>query len=327
MEPNFSLVESGDLQPSRALAIVSGSRGQDGSYLRELIGPSKSLGCINPYSKFDFMPTKNEVAIDLGEKSSVLALLMETQPQSIFHLAARHGPSNSMTFHKEDIDAMRRVHVDSTQNLLEAIESLGLDTHLVVAGSSRVFSPTENRRRVNELSTPNPKDYYGETKLAAWDLVKNHRDNYGLRASFLVLFNHESPRRPAGYFSQDVSRAIRSFITGAAEQVAVRDASVLGDWSDARDVVKLMTSVALSTKGEDFVVGSGSLRSIRDIVSRALNLLGEGDAPIVSKHTENGSGRPLSLEADNSKSIQHGHWNPTILIEETIAEMVRLSLN
>ena len=150
MEPNFSLVESGDLQPSRALAIVSGSRGQDGSYLRELIGPNRSLGCINPYSKFDVMPTKNEVAIDLGEKSSVLALLMETQPHAIFHLAARHGPSNSMTFHKEDIDAMRRVHVESTQNLLEAIESLGLDTHLVVAGSSRVFSPTENRSRINE---------------------------------------------------------------------------------------------------------------------------------------------------------------------------------
>jgi GDPmannose 4,6-dehydratase len=326
MESNFSLVERRGEQPKRVLAIVTGSRGQDGSYLRELVGSSKSIGCINPQLKFGAVPAKNEVAIDLGDKSSVMALLRHTQPKSIFHLAAKHGPSTRMTFEPEDIDAMREVHVQSTQNLLEAIETLGLNTHLIVAGSSRIFTPTEKRTRVDEFSTPNPSDFYGESKLAAWELVKRHRNEYGSKASFLILFNHESPRRPSGYFSQDVSQAIQSYMKGNTQYVAVRDASALGDWSDARDVVRLMNSVALSSKGEDYVVATGSLRSVTDVVNGSLGLLGKQDVPVVSTLMENGNIEHLALEADNSKSINHGHWEPTMLIEDTIAEMVRLGL-
>jgi GDPmannose 4,6-dehydratase len=308
------------------VALVTGSRGQDGSYLRDLVGQDKSVGCINPFNRVAYKPAKNEVAIDLGEKSGVLDLLRETQPRFVFHLAAKHGPSNEMTFYKEDIEAMRRIHVESTRNLLEAIDSLGLDTHLVVAGSSRIFSANEHRTRINETSTPNPADFYGESKLAAWDLVRRHRNEHGARASFLVLFNHESPRRPKGYFSQDVSYAIQSYLDGTSDQVTVRDADAYGDWSDARDVVKLMASVALSSEGEDFVVGSGSLRSVRDIVESTLKLIGASEASVVSSVLGGEAEKRYSLEADNSKALERGHWKPKILIEETIAEMVGLAL-
>ena len=326
MDSNVSRVVPGDSPSGTALALVTGSRGQDGSYLRDLLGPGKSVGCVNPLNRGSFDPAKNEVAIDLGEKSAVLELLTEIRPKFIFHLAAKHGPSSEMTFFKEDIDAMRRIHIDSTRNLLEAIDSLGLDTHLVVAGSSRVFSPKEHRTRISETSTPSPADFYGESKLAAWDLVKEHRRENGAKASFLILFNHESPRRPKGYFSQDVSHAIQSYLAGGVDQVTVRDSEAFGDWSDARDVVKLMASVALSPEGNDFIVGSGSLRSVRDIVESTLKLLGVSDAPVVSKQNGDKSKKSYSLEADNSKSLEHGHWDPKVLIEETIAEMVALGL-
>jgi GDPmannose 4,6-dehydratase len=324
MNNPLSIVDSRPDERNHAsprLAIVTGSRGQDGSYLRDLIGFEKTLGCINPKQKSTNGHFRNEISIDLGDKKVVLDLLKQIRPKSIFHLAAKHGPSTKMTYEPEDVLAMNRLHVEATKNFLESIDQLGLDTHLVVAGSSRVFTPIASKTRINELSEPNPSDHYGESKLQAWELVKHHRQESGTKASFLILFNHESPRRPSGYFSNDVARAIKDYQTGKATRVLVRDADFLGDWSDARDVVMLMEKVASTQISNDFVVASGQLRSVRDVVNSSLKILGYKKAQVVSKAPHESSDRNF-LEADNRKSIEFGVWNRTIRIEQTIVEMV-----
>lgn len=315
--------ENGSEPSDRGLSIVTGSRGQDGSYLRDLLGHDKSIGCINPNSISKGHALANEFSIDLGDKDSVFELLRNTRPESIFHLAARHGPSTKMTFEKEDLEEMQRLHVEATRNFLEAIESLGLDTHLVVAGSSRIFSPTERATRVSEDTPPNPQDFYGESKLAAWELVKKARDEFGTRASFLVLFNHESPRRPEGYFSSDIAKAIVEFLVGLVQKIQVRDSKALGDWSDARDVVELMAKIAESPHGQDFIVSSGVLRGVHEVITSAFALLGKGEPPPVESRTNQDSNTRLYLQGDNRKSIAAGLWNPKFKIDQTIAEMAR----
>jgi GDPmannose 4,6-dehydratase len=115
-------------------------------------------------------------------------------------------------------------------------------------------------------------------------------------------------------------------LTGEAGEVFVRDADALGDWSDARDVVRLMASVARSNVAEDYVVASGSLRSVRDVVESSLKLLGIMNAPIHSSINNLDAEGRWALEADNSKAKRDGHWAPILRIEETIAEIVRSTL-
>ena len=323
-----SIANSGDgegKQASSGVAIVTGSRGQDGSYLRDLIGYEHTLGCINPKHYTPNGISRNEISIDLSDKNKVLDLLSQIRPKSIFHLAAKHGPSTKMTYDREDILAMKRIHVDATRNFLESIEELSLDTHLVVAGSSRLFTPKDRITRVNELTEPNPSDYYGDSKLEAWDLLKRFRQELGLRASFLILFNHESPRRPPGYFSHDVSKAINDFRLGKTRTVQVRDAEFLGDWSDARDVTMLMAKTAASNIGSDFVVASGQLRSVREVVNSTLQELGHEGTEVVSLAAPDIKKRNF-LEADNRKSIELNVWRQNIRIEQTIAEMANSSV-
>jgi GDPmannose 4,6-dehydratase len=311
-------------EPSaHSLSIVTGSRGQDGSYLRDLIGHDKSIGCINPNSISRARALVNEFQVDLGNKDSVLDLLSNTRPKSIFHLAARHGPSTKMTFGEEDLGEMKKLHVDATRNLLEAIEVLGLGTHLIVAGSSRIFSPTEEITRVSEDTPPNPQDFYGESKLAAWELVKKARDEFGTRASFLVLFNHESPRRPEGYFSSDIAKAIIEFLVGSVHNIQVRDSGAFGDWSDARDVVDLMVKTAELDRGQDFVVSSGVLRGVEEIITSTFSFLGHGTTPVIDSTTNHDHNPRLYLKGENQKSLDAGIWAPQFTIGQTIAEMVR----
>jgi len=312
--------ERSDASPG--IAIVTGSTGQDGSYLRDLIGHEKTVGCINPKQKSSNTLSGKEISIDLGDKKSVLDLLSQIRPTSIFHLAAKLGPSTKMTYNPEDIMAMNRIHVDATRNFLECIDELGLDTHLVVAGSSRVFTPTKSITVVTEQSEPNPTDYYGESKVEAWELVKHHRRENNVRASYLILFNHESPRRPQGYFSQDIAKAIQNFQSGNSREILVRDADFFGDWSDARDVTALMAKVASSKSGGDFIVASGTLQSVRNVVDSTLNALGHFQAPVTSTSYQTSKESRNFLKADNSRSIESELWVEKIKIHETILEIL-----
>ena len=308
-------------------AIVTGSRGQDGTYLRELLGYENTIGIINPNRESNQQPNFQEYSLDFSDRDMVFDVLESVHPKSIFHLAAKHGPSTRMTYSQDDISAMKRIHVESTRYMLEAIEKLGLDTHLVVAGSSRIFTPHKDLSEVNEKTDPNPSDFYGESKLEAWELVKEHRKEYGTRASFLILFNHESPKRPTGYFSQDAAKAVNAYLSKQTNVVNLRDADFMGDWCDARDVTRLMALVGNLVNGEDFVVASGNLRSVRSVIQSTLEVLGLREVPILSSSPSDFPEGRMFLKADNSKSIQWGLWHETIKIEQTIAGIVKSILS
>jgi GDPmannose 4,6-dehydratase len=305
------------------LSIITGSRGQNGSYLRDLLGHDKTIGCINPHTSSRERKAFNEVCVDLGDKDSVTELLNAIRPTTIFHMAARHGSSTNMTYEKEDIEMMQKLHVDATRNFLEGIESLRLDTHLIVAGSSRIFTPSKEITMIAEDSQPNPQDFYGETKLAAWKLVKDFRKKFGIKASFLVLFNHESPRRPAGYFSRDLARATYEYLVGDVSCISVFDADAWGDWSDARDVVALMTRISNLNIGDDFVVASGTIRNVREIISKVLEILGENKTPEVRSTRHQKTENRFYMYGQNQKSVKSGIWKPKIPIEQTIVEMIK----
>ena len=305
------------------LSIITGSRGQDGSYLRDLLGHDKTIGCINPHTSLRERKAFNEVCIDLSDKVSVTELLKASRPSRIFHMAARHGSSKNMTYEKEDIEMMQKLHVDTTRNFLEAIESLRLDTHLIVAGSSRIFTPSKEITWISEESQPNPQDFYGESKLAAWKLVKDFRKKFGAKASFLVLFNHESPRRPTGYFSRDLARATYEYLVGDVSCISVFDAESWGDWSDARDVVDLMTRISNLDIGDDFVVASGTIQSVREIISKVLEILGENKTPEVRSTRRQNTEVRFYMYGQNQKSVKSGLWKPKRPIEQTIAEIIK----
>ena len=318
-----NFVDIVDYRHTPRLSLITGSRGQDGSYLRDLLGHDKTIGCINPTTRLSGREGFNELCIDLSDKGSVTDLLRTIRPSSIFHLAARHGSSTNMTFEKEDIEMMQKLHIDATRNFLEGIESLRLDTHLIVAGSSRIFTPSKEITWIAEDSQPNPQDFYGESKLAAWKLVKDFRKKFGAKASFLVLFNHESPRRPAGYFSRDLARATYEYLVGDVSCISVFDAEAWGDWSDARDVVDLMTRISNLDTGDDFIVASGTIRSVREIISKVLEILGDNKTPEVRSTRSQKTEDRFYIYGQNQKSVKSGLWKPKIPIEQTIAEMIK----
>ncbi len=91
-------------------------------------------------------------------------------------------------------DLARRVNVGGTQVLVDAIKEKGVRIPLMFTSSVAVFGPTPGASEPIsvERNEPNPKGAYGETKLAAENVIKESGLDYLiLRLTAVMYFTHE----------------------------------------------------------------------------------------------------------------------------------------
>ena len=119
-------------------------------------------------------------------------MIRETQPGEIYNLSAQSSVGLSFTQPVETLDSI----IFGTVNLLEAMRFLGADIRYYSASSSECFGVTPDSGAV-ETTAFAPGSPYSIAKASAHWIVANYREAYGLHACSGLLFNHESPLRPA----------------------------------------------------------------------------------------------------------------------------------
>lgn len=311
------------MEKKRPKALVIGAAGQDGTYLRRVLD-GLGWNVVSVVHKFS-ANVPNSHAVDLVDSITSREFLSSQSPKAIFHLAAKHGPSEGMRFDKSWRDDMLATHVVMTENLLRHISEVDENASLLVAGSSRVFgSAFEADLVADEDTEPNPQDFYGETKLIAWNVIKSFRDNYGANASYAILFNHESPLRKSGYLSATLADQVSSVVRGDRQRIKLRDVYARADWADARDVVDSMCQIMQLEFLGDFVLASGVARSVLELAKSALGKFSLENVEIVSEVQE--SFRPTVI-GNISKANRYGIWNPKYDINDTLENMIRLRLS
>ena len=321
-------------------ALIIGANGQDGSYLSELL-ISRGISVI-PISRHSFKGFECELdlrhmhAPDMTQISQLLdvpffrricELVQHEKPQFIYHLAAHHSPSSRKLSSNRDESLMWLTHVGITGAVLETIRRYCLDSKLIVAGSSLMYSASAEDIFIDESTTEVPRNYYGETKLLARELIHSYSREHGTNAQMAILFNHESPRRPPGYLSSDIAIQIIDVIKDRSKLIEVRDPNVRVDISDARDIVVALGDMAESNTG-DLVLGSGNVTLIKELIQDSLRLLGIDDIEI------RGTDKHISLFKENDnragvfanikKANEVLGWFPIRDIAETVAEIVKL---
>ena len=254
--------------------MITGSQGQDGILLRrllesqgiEVIGISRP-GLIPDNAVLRF--TKNQdFGVDLGNFENCLNTIGSLEPDAIFHLAAEHAPSHIMK--TSDWDAKRALvhstHVLMTENFVRSILETNHKCHLIVAGSSRMYRAEGGPLQVNEKTATRPIDFYGTSKVSAWQILRDYRQKYGLALKMAILFNHESKLRKPGYLFSDLASQIRMYISGHQDFILVRDPDFKGDWHAAKDTVAGLQIMASNPDAEDLVLASGVSISVREII-------------------------------------------------------------
>ena len=248
-------------------AFVIGANGQDGSFLvRHLLnrGDYQVIGIDkneNSRWKID-SPLFHYFEIDLRETHRLNHLLLDLNPEFIFHFAAVHRSSGGS--YEPIFDDVLRVNVGSLHPILEYMRR-NQDACCVYASSKLAFGePTP--AIVNEGTPKKNQCLYSISKNTASHLIDYYRNHYGLKASVVYLFNHESEIRPAQFFIPLILRGLLSVIKDKNYSIEVNTLNFYCDWGSAEEFMDIVIEILEKAPGEDFVLASGVCTYAKNLV-------------------------------------------------------------
>jgi len=311
-------------------ALIAGITGQDGYYLTHLLLERGYCvaGLIPPQrraslAKLDELAERVRVCeVELTDAAGLLRVVSELQPDEIYNLAA---PSFVPESWNDPLGTLDLVTGTATR-LLTAVRQVGLPARFYQASSSEMFGAVDCSPQ-DETTPFRPKNPYAAAKLHAhWTMV-HHRERYNLFACSGILFNHESPRRPPSFVTRKVSLAAASIALGLSDRLEMGSLDAKRDWGYAGDHVEAMWRMLQAEQPEDYVIGTGCLHTVRELVATAFDCVGLDWQRYVEINPQ--FLRPdehFQLVANPAKAQQQLGWQPQVSFADLIARMVEADL-
>jgi GDPmannose 4,6-dehydratase len=259
-------------------ALICGVGGQDGAYLaRLLLGKGYEVwGTSRDAQMTEF---RNLQALQLVDRvklcsmaptdfRSVLSVLAQCQPDEVYFLA---GQSSVGLSFEQPVETLESITV-GTLNMLEAIRFLGSKIKLYHASSGECFGDL-GQHRADESTPFHPRSPYAVAKASAHWMVANYREAYGLFACSGILFNHESPLRPARFVTRKIVDGALRIAAGSGEKLVLGRLDIVRDWGFAPEYVDAMWRMLQQDHADDFVIATGRSASLQNFVQMAFENL------------------------------------------------------
>lgn len=259
-------------------ALIIGVSGQDGALLARLLvrkgysvhGSSRdaqanSFFGLQAVGIADSVKEHSAVTTDFR---SVAQLLDRVRPDEIYLLA---GQSSVGLSFEQPVETLESIAV-GTLNVLEAMRFLKLPARLYYAGSSECFG--DQPGPADESAAFRPRSPYAVAKASAHWMVSNYREAYGLFACTGILFNHESPLRPARFVTKKVVRAACRIAAGHSERLLLGNIEIERDWGWAPEYVDAMWRMLQLDQPDDFVIATGQAHSLARFVELTFAAVG-----------------------------------------------------
>jgi GDPmannose 4,6-dehydratase len=319
-------------------ALITGITGQDGSYLAELLldkgyevhGVVRRSSTMNR-GRIDHLqhahPTHSEGSRfvlhygDMTDSGGLNRLVKTVRPDELYNLAAQSHVQISFDQpeYTGDTDGV------GTTRLLEAVRTLGLPVRFYQASTSEMFGLSAPPQ--NETTAFMPRSPYAIAKLYAHWMTINYREAHDLFACSGILFNHESPRRGENFVTRKVTRGVAQILAGKSDKLRMGNLEAKRDWGHARDYVRAMWLMLQQEEPDDYVIATGTTRSVKEFVEAAFGLVGLDWQKYVQ--IDDAYMRPADvpvLRGDSSKAAEKLGWTPTVTFEELVREMLENDL-
>jgi GDPmannose 4,6-dehydratase len=287
-------------------AVVTGAAGQDGSYLVELL---RDRGYeVVGIDRGD---------VDLLDAGAVRAALREAAPREVYNLASASFVPRSW---EEPVEAAQLGAVGVTL-MLEAIRDVDPAIRFFQASSAEVFGiPVETPQ--SEATPFRPVSPYGAAKAYDSFITTAYRSKYGLHVSSAILFNHESPRRSTDFLPAKVAHGVAAIAAGREHELVLGDLDAQRDWGYAPDYVEAMWLMLQQDEPADYVIATGELHSVGELVELAFAHAGLDWRAHVRVDESLRRGQNYQLVGDATKARSQLGWKPTVTFEELVALLV-----
>lgn len=314
-------------------ALVTGITGQDGGYLAErlLADGVEVHGLVHAGDAGEraLLARSPQVRLhrgDLTDAASLRLAVAASDPDVVVNL----GGISSVALSWREPELTADVTGTGTARLIDAAwehgEKRGRPVRFVQAGSAEVFGNPDSSPQ-DETTPLRPTSPYGAAKAFAHGLVGVYRAR-GMHASSLLLYNHESPRRPESFVTRKITAGAARIARGLQDELVLGNLDARRDWGWAPDYVDAMVRAAGHDTPGDYVVATGVAHSVHEFVDAAFTRAGvpewHGRVRVDPQFV-----RPTDATlqvGDAAKAARELGWVPTVQFEELVGRMVDADL-
>lgn len=259
-------------------ALIFGVSGQDGAYLAQLLlakgyqvtGTSRDAE-LSSFSNLVRLGIRDQVTClsgALNDFRSTLTAIAQAEPDEIYNLA---GQSSVGLSFQQPAETHESINL-GTLNLLEALRFVGKPIRFYNASSSECFGDT-GTTPATETTSFRPRSPYAVAKASAYWQVANYREAYDLFACSGILFNHESPLRPARFVTRKIIATACRIAAGSDETLCVGNTEIVRDWGWAPEYVDAMWRMLQQDEPGDYVIATGHSCSLNDFIAETFTAL------------------------------------------------------
>ncbi len=260
--------------PSKPRALICGVSGQDGSYLAKFLldrgyditGTSRDAQ-MSSFGNLVRLGIRGQITLEsmaITDFRSVINVMRRAAPQEVYNLAGQSSVGLSFQQPVETLES----NIVGTLNLLEAIRFLGEPIRFYNAASSECVGDTGGAP-ASETDAFRPRSPYAVAKAAAFWQVANYREAYNLFACSGILFNHESPLRPARFVTRKIVSAACRIAAGSQERLCLGNIGIQRDWGWAPEYVEAMWLMLQQKQASDYVIATGQCHSLETFTAAA----------------------------------------------------------
>jgi GDPmannose 4,6-dehydratase len=307
-------------------ALVTGAAGQDGALLTRLLLDEgvRVVGLVQPGSEIPvaiqtILVGADVREVDLRDRSGVAHVIDDAAPDEVYNLAAISSVAASW----RDPALVTDVNAVAVLGMLEILRATQRPVRFLQASSAQMFGLPDGAPQ-DEQTPLQPRNPYAVAKAFAHHATATYRAGYGLHASTVILYNHESVLRDPDFVTRKITSTVAAIGLGLADELVLGDLDVRRDWGHAGDYVRAMHLAVQRPVADDYVVATGVAHSVRDLLDVAFRRVGIDNwagyvrsDPAFVRPTD----APM-LVGDASKARRLLGWEPTHDFATLVTEMV-----
>ncbi len=245
-------------------------------------------------------------------------LLEAERPEVVFHLAGQSSVADSWT----DPRGTFRTNAEGTLVVLGACAAAGVRRALVISSSDVYGQVEEDELPLTEESPLRPATPYAASKAAAEQVCVQACASGAVDAIRVRAFNHTGPGQGPRFVAAALATRVAEAERDDLDRVVVGNLAARREFSDVRDVVRAYRLLATHARpGGLYNVCSGRDISIAELAER---LVAMADRPL-RLEVDPALFRPVevpALRGDGSRLVGDTGWQPTIPLDQTLAEML-----
>lgn len=309
-------------------ALILGSEGQDGYFLRKLLlHENYSLCCTVKNSErltqFESSDDLKFEVLNISNTKDFIRIVQDFQPDEIYNLAGMSSVSNSFKFP----DLCMESNYLAVKRILDFLRDTNSKSKFYQSSSSEIFGNLI--ARASENTDYNPVSPYGEAKSMAHQLCIQYRLEFGLNVSTGILFNHESERRSRNFVSRKITSSVAAIKRGEISSFTLGNILISRDWGYAPDYVRAMHLILQAAAPADYVVATGVSRTLGDFIVTALRLAeldGNIEDYVIMDNDLKRETDLITSVGDATKIYDELGWVPKTKFEKMVEIMIATDL-